>query len=144
MDRSEAVRRDRILRAFFDGKDWDQNDEFLLKRRLVSESSTLLPDFPFVIDDEWEFEPGHTNEGRGDLIFTDAQGRFAVVELKYIDNTRSGATARKKRTKDRSKVVEQAQDYASKLWQLHQYDTVIDAYSFTNEDEMPVHHQTFG
>ena len=144
MNRLESTRRDRILRAFFEGKDWDHNDEFLLKRRFVSESSKLLPGFPFVVDDEWEFEPGHTNEGRGDLIFTDGEGRFAVVELKYMDNNRSGPTARKKRTKDRGKVVEQAQDYALKLWRLHQHDTVVEAYSYTNENEMPVQHQTFG
>ena len=50
MDRVEAVRRDKVLRAYFDGKDWDENDEFVLKRELIGRSEMLLPDFPWLRD----------------------------------------------------------------------------------------------
>jgi hypothetical protein len=66
-----AKRRDTILRAFILGKDWDTNDEFILKRRLVRQSrhmpqgalleqqnihTLLLEPFPYLVDDEWEAE----------------------------------------------------------------------------------------
>ena len=51
MDQAEAQRRDRVLRAFFEGKDWDQNDEFMLKRAMVLNSREWLPAHPFVIDE---------------------------------------------------------------------------------------------
>jgi hypothetical protein len=48
MRRHEAMRRDRILRDLFNGKDWDRNEEFMLKRSLVLRSAELLPGYPFL------------------------------------------------------------------------------------------------
>ena len=105
-------RRDEVLRAYFLGKDWDRNPEFGRKRAVVTEGLPDLAEFPFLIEDEWELSPGHTNEGRGDLVFADGAGRFAVVEVKDINFERSGRTARSKRTSSRKLVKEQALRYA--------------------------------
>lgn len=134
MDRAEAERRDRVLREFFVGKDWDHNDEFILKRSLVLRSGELLPDCPFVIDDEWDVLPGHTNHGRGDLVFTDGEGGFAVVEVKFIDNDRSGRTARVKRTKSRGLVVDQARTYGEIVARRDGATREVIAFTYTNED----------
>lgn len=133
MDRVEAQDRDNVLRAFFEGKRWDHNHEFVLKRALVRRSPELLPAFPFLVEDEWEVSPGRTDQGRGDLIFTDGEGAFAVVEVKYIDIDRSGRTARTKRTHSRSKVRDQACAYAMEALRRFQTEGGVLALIYTNE-----------
>lgn len=133
MEPTEFEKRDTVMRAFFAGKDWDNNDEFKLKRSFVLRSRTLLPFHPFLIDDEWDVVPGRTNEGRGDLVFTDNRGSFAVVEVKFINNDRSGRTARSKRTDARGKVREQASRYASLLAAITPNHREVIAYAYTNE-----------
>lgn len=104
MDRAEAERRDRVLRAYFEGRDWDEAIEAKLARELVLGSAEVLPAFPFVVDYEWDVVPGKTNNGRGDLVFADGDGGFAVVEVKSILG--SG-----KNTNRRTKVEDQAARY---------------------------------
>ncbi|MFT4623632.1 MAG: hypothetical protein ACI8PZ_002288 [Myxococcota bacterium] len=133
MERAEAERRDRVMRVYFDGKDWDRNDEFALKRDLVRRSHDLLPHHPFLVEDEWDVVSGHTNHGRGDLVFTDGEGRFAVVEVKYINLTSSGATARRRRTKCRRQVHQQAQAYAAVIRDRHDAVGPVLAFAYTNE-----------
>lgn len=53
----DALHRDRVLRAWFTGCDWNENAEFQLARRLVAQSATFFTDYPLVFDDEWEFVP---------------------------------------------------------------------------------------
>ena len=84
MDRAEAERRDTVLRAYFAGRDWDEGAEAKLTRELALASREVLPDYPFLIDCEWEEVPGRTQDGRGDLLFTNGHGRYAVVEVKSI------------------------------------------------------------
>lgn len=84
------------------------------------------------------------NLGRGDLVFADGEGRFAVVEVKFIDLGRSGSTVRAKRTESRKKVVEQARDYASKLAALLGPDVTVEACWYTNEEPEAVRHDTHG
>ena len=84
MDAGEVTRRDRVLRDYFEGRDWDKGAEALLTRELVLCSAEVLPAYPFVFDHEWEEVPGRTQDGRGDLLFTDGCGAFAVVEVKSI------------------------------------------------------------
>ena len=125
---------DRVLRTYFLGKDWDRNPEFQLKRELVLRGAADLAPFPLLMDDEWEVEPGNTHFGRGDLVFTDGRGAFAVVEVKHIDLGRSGPTVRAKRTESRSKVVAQARVYAAAL--PHHYPGLVrevTAFVYTNE-----------
>ena len=142
MNLSDIEHRDQVLRAYFAGRDWDVVGEYGLKRELVLNSLQLLPDYPFLIDDEWEYEPGQTNEGRGDLVFTDGTGRFAVVEVKYLVLNENGSTAgtkgrtrRGRNTKKRRKVEGQARDYADKLRAKLGDAQSVEAYYFTNDDE---------
>ncbi|WP_239112898.1 hypothetical protein [Halomicronema sp. CCY15110] len=138
IDRAEIGHRDRVLRAYFEGRYWDGNEEFALKRELVLSSSQLLPDYPFVVDDEWEAEPNQGDRGKGDLIFTNGESRFAVVEVKWIDLVRTGKTVRTGRNRDRNKVREQAEKYRDILAAKLGPDFHVEGYYFTNEDETQV------
>ena len=51
MQQSEIERRHHLLQTYFEGRDWDVVGEYDLKRQLVLNSSQLLPNYPFVIDD---------------------------------------------------------------------------------------------
>lgn len=104
MDLTEVKRRNDILRAYFRGRDWDQGTEATLTRELVLSSHDLLPEFPYLIDHEWEEVPGRTQHGRGDLLFTDGASRYAVVEVKSI-------TASGNNTNRRTAVECQARRY---------------------------------
>jgi hypothetical protein len=135
MDRHQIEHRDRVLRAYFDGRNWDENAEFILKRQLVKHSIQLLPKYPYVIDDEWEVEAGRTDKGKGDLVFTDGNGYFAIVEVKWIDLESTGRTSSSRRTHKRQLVEAQAIDYASSYAQ--QSSGKVEAFVFTNEDNRP-------
>jgi len=129
-----------VVRAFFEGKDWDRNDEFLLKRLVVLNSRDWLPDHPFLVEDEWDVVPGRTDEGRGDLVFTDGDREYAVVEVKFIDldgDGKRGSTKRGSNRKKRRAVEEQAMTYAKKLYDRLGPTARIEAYSYTNERNGP-------
>lgn len=144
MNLSQIEHRNQVLRAYFEGRDWDTNGEYALKRKLVLNSTKLLPDYPYVIEDEWEVQPGRTDRGRGDLVFTDGSGSFAVVEVKAIDlesTERTGTTKRVSNRKKRRTVEEQAFRYAE-IYQksLNEDQTVgnqVKSYLFTNEHNSP-------
>ena len=142
MDCSEIFYRNRILRTYFQGRNWDNNGEFILKRKLVLNSKQLLQGYPYLIEDEWEVEPGRTDSGRGDLVFTDACCNFAVVEVKCIDLESTGHNASTKRTKKRRKVEEQAIKYAEKYREIASYyiknlEPQVEAFIFTNDSSQP-------
>lgn len=131
---SGFVERDRVLRSYLAGRAWDRNPEFMLVRAFVEEGHNEIRAYPFLYDYEWEVHPGFSNGGRGDLVFTDGQGNFAVVEAKFIDNDRTGRTARVKRTKSRGQVREQALTYAAALRGILGEGAVsVRAFSLTNE-----------
>ena len=132
-DLKEIKRRDAVLRAFFAGKDWDENDEFKLKRAFVLRSEEFLPEHPYLYADEWEVVPGETNQGRGDLLFTDGVGSFAVVEVKYIDSGRTGSTVRTKRRKSRRHVGEQAAKFAEAVRAWRIATGAVYGYALTDE-----------
>lgn len=98
MSQSEAEQRDRVLRAYLLGRDWDEGPEYKLGRDLVLTAPLALSAYPLVYDYEWEVNQGHSQYGKGDLVFTDGTGRFAIVEVKWIDLETSGRTARTRRT----------------------------------------------
>lgn len=144
IDKSEIEHRNQVLLAYFNGRDWDENSEYALKRQLVLNSHQLLPDYPYVIEDEWEVEAGRTDKGRGDLVFTDGTGSFAVVEVKWIDlegERRSGSTKRTSNRKKRRAVETQAITYANLYAELNlgiPNTTVrVEAFIFTNECTQP-------
>jgi hypothetical protein len=137
MNKSDMERRDQVLRDYFKGRNWDNNNEYALKRHLVLHSYELLPDYPFLVGDEWEAEPNRGQDGKGDLIFADGAGRFAVVEVKWLDLSTSGDTAQTRRTKKRKKVKEQAEKYAQTLAQRLENFIQVEGYWFTNECNGP-------
>ena len=134
----EIKHRDHVLRDYFKGRDWDRNNEYLLKQKLIRCSDRLLPEYQYVIEDEWEVDAGRADQGCGDLIFTDGLGNFAVVEVKWIDVKSSGSTATNKRTKKRKAVKEQAISYAT-IYKEKNLSAVkqLEAYTYTNEYDKP-------
>jgi hypothetical protein len=140
MNLNEIQHRDRVLRAYFEGRNWDHNNEFALKRKLILNSKQILPQFPYVIDDEWEVEPSRTDQGRGDLLFSDGVGNYAVVEVKWIvieGNGRKGTTKRTGNRKKRRDVEKQAIAYADILLKRLEQAEFVAAYIFTNELDRP-------
>lgn len=135
MDRHQIEHRNRVIRAYFDGRNWDENAEYLLKRKLVERSIQLLPKYQYVIEDEWEVESGRADKGKGDLVFTDGNGYFAIVEVKWIDRETTGRTSCSRRTRKRQAVKAQAIDYAHIY--AKRYLAIVEAFMFTNEDERP-------
>eukprot|EP00036_Acanthoecidae_sp_10tr_P002857 CAMPEP_0182946068 /NCGR_PEP_ID=MMETSP0105_2-20130417/56498_1 /TAXON_ID=81532 ORGANISM="Acanthoeca-like sp., Strain 10tr" /NCGR_SAMPLE_ID=MMETSP0105_2 /ASSEMBLY_ACC=CAM_ASM_000205 /LENGTH=294 /DNA_ID=CAMNT_0025086155 /DNA_START=274 /DNA_END=1155 /DNA_ORIENTATION=+ len=100
------------------------------------------PEFRFAAACEWEYEPGQSHLGRGDLVFAahrrvqygvpHAPCAVLVVEVKHLPQ-RSGKTARVSRTKKRGKVLDQAYSSGSAWLQRHPDDHVYIA-TYTNED----------
>lgn len=103
----EQQRRDQILRAYVIARDFDLDPEHLLRRHLVTHSSTLLPRWPFLVGLEWRASDGSP----GDLVFGDGGDDFAVVELKHLGD--------RERTRRRGDVEDQARRFALRWQQLH-------------------------
>jgi len=81
----EIKRRDKTIRSYILSRTWDKNPEFLLIRKVVQDLTKKKPElskFKFVYDYEWEVESGLSNKGKGDLIFTDGNNGFLIVECK--------------------------------------------------------------
>ena len=135
MDKYQIEYRDRVLRAYFRDRNWDKNDEYLLKQQLVQHSTILLPEYPYLIEDEWEVETGQSDKGKGDLVFASEHSRFAVVEIKYIDLKSTGHTSSTRRTAKRQAVKKQAINYAATY--AKRYLQNVEAFTFTNEKDLP-------
>jgi hypothetical protein len=89
------------------------NAEYQLKRSFVSSSLTLLPEYPLLIDDEWEVRANRSDLGKGDLLFSSRDGRYvAVVEVKASSS------------KSPEVVKDQARKYATLYYQLHDVEGV--------------------
>ena len=140
MNQAIVIHRDRVLRDYFQGKNWDKNNEFELKRKLVLNSSRLLPHLPYLVDDEWEVEASRAEQGRGDLVFTDGVGHYAVVEVKWIDSEetdRQSRTRRESNRRKRKEVKEQALKYAAIFLDVWDDTELVQAFTFTNAAEQP-------
>jgi hypothetical protein len=146
MEKQEIISRSKVLTNYFEGRNWDKNGEYGLKRQLVLNRHELLPECPYLIEYEWEFTDNRTDLGCGDLVFTDGDGRFAVVEVKYLDlalGSKIGTTRRVGNRKKRRKVEEQAIEYA-RIYRLKLMNEKniglksIKAYYFTNECNRPI------
>ena len=133
--------RNKVLRKYFNDRNWDKNDEYLLKQKLVRYSTELLPEYPYLIEDEWEVEIGKSDEGKGDLVFANEHDCFAVVEIKYINHKSGGRTSSTRRTTKRSKVKEQAIKYGHIY--AKQSSGKVEAFIFTNELEKPCLLETY-
>jgi hypothetical protein len=146
MEHERILHRDKVLHCYFDGRDWDENDEYTLKRKLVLNRNRLLPQYPYVIEDEWDVIDSRTDLGRGDLVFTDGGGCFAVVEVKWIDLDGILRDAKTRRASNRGKrrnVEKQAAKYANLYrHKLSDIELVfvrhVEAFYFTNEYDKPI------
>lgn len=76
--------------------------EAKLEERLLKSPPACLRGFPYLHLREWNT----SDPGKGDLVFTDGRGLFAVVEVKYINQQNKNNKSQKRR-----KVIEQAQTY---------------------------------
>lgn len=130
---TDYAHRDRVMRAWFEGRTWDENAEFKLKRDLIRANVPDLAVFPLLIDDEWEVVSGATNDGRGDLLFTDGAGAFAVVEVKWLPELFGGRTARTSRNKKRKAVRNQAWTYAQAVLRNYADAQTVTAFICTND-----------
>ncbi|MCE7744388.1 MAG: hypothetical protein GPJ52_04565 [Candidatus Heimdallarchaeota archaeon] len=78
----------------------------------------VFSDYPFIVKYQYEFVPGHSNHGEGDLLLKDENERYLVVEVKYIDHSVSGRNQTVKRRKKRRKVEEQVEKNVLKVREL--------------------------
>ncbi len=72
----------------------------------------IYQDYPYIIEYEYQVNPPFSQDGSGDMIFTDKKGNFLIVELKFL-TPRMGKTANKLRQTHRRKVEEQAFEYGT-------------------------------
>ena len=91
----------------------------------------IFSDFPFVVDYEYELKQGLMNHGKGDLILTNGNKKYLVVEAKHITQA-EGRNARARRRQQRNKVNEQVTFYLDKF--LEKYPNAdADGFALTNE-----------
>ena len=140
MNRDIFEYRNLVLTNYFKDRTWDDNPEFRLMRSLVLDTEGWRSQYPYLIEYEWEVDPGHSNMGVGDLVFTDGDTEFAVVEVKFVDTMSSGRNKRNKRTKKRRQVEWQAYQYCQlyndRITQVIP-DASVKGYFFTDETPTP-------
>ena len=131
----EIERRDKIIHDYITGRTWDKNPEFLLIRQIVKGDiiENYIDKYSYIYDYEWEVIDGFTNYGKGDLVLTDAQDNFLIIECKYINLDETGKTARTKRRKNRRHIEMQTPKYITAFkWKTPEAKTVI-GLGVTNE-----------
>lgn len=131
---AEVRQRDKVFRNFIQGCTWDRGEEFGLVRDLLSLNCKLMAKLPYIYDYEWEVVPGHSNQGKGDLVLTDGRDSYLIVEMKWLTEA-SGKTARTKRNKSRKDVVTQAIHYAKLFGNKYPDAKRIIPATYTNEGQ---------
>ncbi len=114
----ECRRRNKVLTDYIKGHEWFLSHEFHLLRKLVMTPDEICSwkqyynKYPLIFDHEWE-----CCDGRGDLLCTDGENNFLVVELKSFTNSGTGSskTHSTARTKKRRPGEEQTVRFA-KAW----------------------------
>lgn len=100
-----------------------------------------MPRYRYLIEDEWEVVSNRTDQGRGDLVFTDGDRAFATIEVKWIDlpdSNRNSSTVQVSRRKKRRKVEEQAAKYATLYAKKRNLCLeAVEAFIFTNDCDRP-------
>jgi hypothetical protein len=79
---------------------------------------------------EWFVEPGRSDKGKGDLVFSHGKKAYLVVETKNLP-TATGPTARTSRNQRRHVVRDQAQTYG-KAWQRKHPSAKVETATYTN------------
>ena len=77
-----------------------------------------LVKYCYVFDYEWEVVPGMSQYGVGDLVFTDGNENYLVMEVKQLSYG-SGRNQCVARRKARRKVEKQAIKYTNSFRKLH-------------------------
>jgi len=115
-------------------KRYPNDEEKVLQLHLVD--SQLLENFPYLVLWEWDVVPDRSDLGKGDLVFTNGCGVYAVIETKYINRNARGKTGRSRRTNNRKVVIKQANKYRSYVPNF--FDDVMMVYgaTYTNEDSL--------
>lgn len=52
MNKNQIEYRDRVIRTYIKHRNWDKNNEYCLKRKFILNSYELLPEYPYVVEDE--------------------------------------------------------------------------------------------
>lgn len=99
-------------------------NEARLEQQILQRPPACLHAFPYLHSREWMSDDG----GKGDLVFTDGHGLFAVVEVKYIN-----LQSHNNRTQKRKKVKEQAQRYGQAFVRRNPGAVVVIAGTHTEE-----------
>jgi len=74
----------------------------------------IFQDYPYIIEYQYMLEPPHSQMGKGDLIFTDGNNRFLVVEVKFLRQSspiNSGRTTRVRNRNSRRHLESQVIKY---------------------------------
>lgn len=113
---------------------WSEPDLVVLLK-----GSRILEKMGFeLLREEWDVVQGHSQYGKGDLLYVDRTRRLLlVVEVKYLDPPGGGETARRRRSLKRTKVREQALYYASIIRQRAAGAWEVHAAVFTNDWRQP-------
>ena len=105
--------------------------EHILQQQIIHDVNKRLP-YTLLCKQEWEVVPGHSQFGKGDLVFKQpGLENYLVIETKYI-RTDSGKAARTARRRSRKKVNEQALRYGAAFKQLNP-QARVEVATFTNE-----------
>lgn len=80
-----------------------------------SDRIPALRNYPYVIGREYYVYRNFSNKGKGDLLFTDGNGHFLVVEVKFIPNifpNQNKTNGLRRNMMKKKYVAEQAEYYA--------------------------------
>ena len=128
---------DKIHRATLQREQPGDSEDFLSQQLVKEMPHPLAQKFPYVYLYEWAVQIG-SEAGRGDFVFASGDGHFAIVEVKHIDKLTSGKTVARRRTAMRTKVKDQAKEYALLFLFAAERAGVqlksVTAFTYTNED----------
>eukprot|EP01028_Stygiella_incarcerata_P006535 TRINITY_DN2668_c1_g3_i1.p1 TRINITY_DN2668_c1_g3~~TRINITY_DN2668_c1_g3_i1.p1 ORF type:complete len:672 (+),score=181.94 TRINITY_DN2668_c1_g3_i1:362-2377(+) len=102
-DEESLAKRDTVIRQYL-AHVASSGDEKASVALAFTNSDDVLRKWPFIYQYEWEFIPGHSNDGKGDIVLTNGN-MFLAVETQYL-TSRSGSTMCTKRTQKRKEIRE--------------------------------------
>ena len=123
------LERDKEIRE----NDFDRNSGLISLENCASEQDIvqyilinqldlkIFQDYPYLIEHQYMLDPPRSQDGEGDLIFTDGNNHFLVVEVKYLRQSswkNSGRTTRSRNRKSRRHLEEQAIKYGKHFFNL--------------------------
>ncbi len=111
---------------------WRLNGDFTLVQSIIKQQTELLENsdkltssmaevlvkYSYIFDYEWDVIPGMSQFGVGDLVFTDSNKNFLVMEVKKLSYG-SGRNQCVARRKARRKVEEQTVKYMNAFRRKH-------------------------